>query len=76
MPVLLGNYLRLTLLGFMLHGRSYRDYLCCGIAARIAPSWMPDLVVGCCPRSVTAWFRGVQIAFHLAVKPYAYGTLA
>jgi hypothetical protein len=35
---------------------------------------MPDLVVGCCPRSVTAWFRGVQIAIHPEVNPYAYGT--
>jgi hypothetical protein len=59
MPVLLGNYLRLTLLGFMLHGRSYRDYLCCGIAARTAPSCMPDLVARLLfnDRKLFAWVR-------------------
>ena len=30
MPVLLGNYLRFALLGFLSHGRSYRSYLSCG----------------------------------------------
>jgi len=39
MPVLLGNYLRFALLGFLLCGRLHKDYLCCGIAARTAPSW-------------------------------------
>ena len=75
MPILLGNYLHFALLGFLLCGhRLSRTTFVVALRLVLLRLGMPDLVVGCCPRSATTYSRGVQIAFHLAVKPYAYGT--
>jgi hypothetical protein len=68
MPVLLGNYLLFALLGFLSCGRAYRDYPVMALRFVLLRLVMPDLVWGCCPRSVTAHDRGVQIAFHPTVK--------
>ena len=74
MPVLLGNYLLLHCLALCpMDGHTGTTFV---VALRLVllRLVMPDLVVGCCPRSATAWLRGVQIAIHPEVNPYAYGT--